>query len=120
MKATLGALAAAATIVTAYPSVAQVPAWAVGTWRGSMEGYRNDPGGPDRVMIVEPSGRCRWDYANKAASAAAAKSCTFGADTVDLLTGGSSTVKLKHVDGKLRGSFTPAAGGKPFSVTLSK
>ncbi len=119
-KALLGSIAAAAVLATANIAAAQAPAWAVGTWRGSLDAYRGDPGGPDRVMVIEPSGQCKWDYANKAANPAAAKSCSFGADSVELLTGGYSTVKLKHSSGKLRGQFTPSGGGKTYTLTFSK
>jgi hypothetical protein len=119
-KAILGFVAAAAVLATANIAAAQAPAWAVGTWRGTLDSYRGDPGGPQRVMVVEPSGQCKWDYANKAANPASAKSCSFGADSMELLTGGFSTVKLKHSNGKLRGQFTTSAGGKTFTLTLSK
>ena len=119
-RALLGAIVANSVGITANVAIAQTPAWAVGAWRGSLESYRNDPGGPDRVMVVEPSGQCRWDYARKADNPGLAKSCTFGADSIELLTGGFSKVTFKHGGGKLRGTFTPSAGGKPFSITMSK
>lgn len=120
MRAWIGAAALLAAASFASGALAQAPGWAVGSWRGSLEGYRNDPGGPDRVLIVDSAGKCRWDYVSKAAQPAPAKSCSFTGDSMELLTGGSSAVKLKLTDGRLKGSFTPSAGGKPFFLTMSK
>jgi hypothetical protein len=113
--------AAALAIVTsvAGSAMAQNPSWAIGTWRGSIEGARNDPAGPDRILIID-AGSCRWDSPSKSSQAAPAKSCSFTADSVELLTGGSSMVKLKLTDGKLKGTLTYRGGAKPFFVTLSK
>lgn len=115
----LGAFSAALVLFAVGLAVAQAPAWAVGTWRGTLEAYRNDPWGAERVMIIEPSGRCRWFHASKAESTGLAKSCNIGADTIELQTVAHSTVKLKYSDGKLRGQFITSAG-KTHSITLSK
>ncbi len=99
---------------------AQVPAWAVGAWRGTLERYTiGDQGGPDRVMTISADGKCTWDYARNAAAPAAARTCSVSGNSVELFTGGNSTVKLQHKDGKLQGTFTISTG-KQFFLTLSK
>lgn len=101
-------------------AAAQPPGWAVGTWRGTLEQYTvGDRGGPDRVMTISADGKCTWDYAGNAAAPAAARSCSVSGNGIELYTGGSSTAKLQHRDGKLQGTFT-ISRGKQFFLTLSK
>ena len=54
-----------------------------------------------------------------AAAPAAARSCSISGNGVELYTGGSSTVKLQHKDGKLQGTFT-ITSGKQFFLTLTR
>lgn len=116
--AVLGGLAAVLSI--AGDAAAQTPAWAVGTWRGTLERYTiGDQGGPDRVMTVSADGKCTWDYARNSAAPAAARTCTVSGNGIELFTGGNSTVKLQQKDGKLQGTFTISTG-KQFFLTLSK
>lgn len=116
--AAIGGLAASLSI--AGGAAAQAPGWAVGTWRGTLEQYTiGDRGGPDRVMTISADGKCTWDYARNAAAPAAARSCSVSGNGVELYTGGNSTVKLQHKDGKLQGTFTISAG-KQFFLTLTK
>ena len=108
-----------ATLSMPGAAMAQTPPWAVGTWKGAVSNLRNDPSGPERVLIIEANGTCRWDYPSKASAASKAKSCTFSGDKVDILTGGSSTVQLQHKGGKLEGTLQAMKGGS-FHVALTK
>lgn len=62
-------------------------------WALILDGFRNDPNGPDRVFIVGADGSCAWDYTTAKAAAAPKTACTFAGDTVSLLTGAGSMVK---------------------------
>lgn len=100
--------------------MAQVPAWAVATWKGTLDSYRNDPNGADRVLVVSADGKCGWDYAAAAAAASIGKqSCTVADDSVTLLTSAGSTIKLQHKGGKLEGTFQ-TKGGRSYLITMTR
>jgi len=100
-------------------AIAQTPPWAVGTWKGAINNMRNDPKGPERVLVVAADGTCRWDYVAKIEAPSKAKSCTVAGDAVNILTGGDGTVQLQHKSGKLDGTFQ-SKGGNSFHVSLTK
>jgi hypothetical protein len=100
-------------------AMAQAPPWAVGTWKGAISNLRNDPSGPERVLVIEANGTCRWDYAAKADAPSKAKSCAVTSDAVNILTSGNATVQLQHKNGKLDGTFQ-ARSGTSFHVSLTK
>ena len=110
---------AAIVFLQADAAMAQVPASAVGTWRGTLERYRNDPGGPDRVLVIGQDGKCKWDYAAKAANPSLAKTCSVTANGVTLFTSGNSTVDLKFEGGRLRGTFA-TSGNNTYHLSMIK
>lgn len=99
-------------------AMAQVPPWAVGTWKGTIGNLRNDPGGPERVLVIGADGTCKWDYA-KAEAPSKAKSCSVTGDGVSLVSGGNATVQLQNKGGKLEGTFQ-ARSGNSFHVSFTK
>jgi uncharacterized protein (DUF2147 family) len=106
-------------LLMAGAATAQTPAWAVGTWRGTIERYTTDKGGPDRVMVIGKDGKCTWDYAASASKATSA-SCSISGDSISLQTGAYSKVDLRQSGGKLQGTFTTPGAGKAFSLTMTK
>jgi hypothetical protein len=119
-KRTPSIIAIATTIFAIPPgAIAQTPPWAVGTWKGTISNLRNDPQGPERVLVVGGDGTCRWDYVAKSAAPSKAKSCTVTDNGVSILTGGDATVQLQHKSGKMDGTFQ-SKGGNSFHVSLTK
>jgi hypothetical protein len=120
-------LSAAMTVAVANEATAQSPAWAVGTWQGSLQNYPNDSAGPERVLAIGASGACVWDTpaklgdaAKRLANPAAAKTCTYTNSSVELTTGPGSAVALQYKDGKLQGTFQTKTGRAPYFITMSK
>lgn len=113
-------VAAAVALLCAGPVMAQAPAWAVATWKGTLDNYRVDPNGPDRVLVIQANGACGWSYtAAAAASGDGAQSCAVAGDTINILTTGSSTVQLRHKNGKLEGTFQTKRGGS-YLITMTR
>lgn len=108
-----------ATLSIAGGAMAQMPPWAVGTWKGAISNLRNDPGGPERMLVIEANGTCRWDYPAKAEAPSKAKSCTVTGDAVNVQTGGNATVQLQHKGGKLEGTFQ-SRNGTSFHASFTK
>ncbi|MDP1681903.1 MAG: hypothetical protein Q8L39_09020 [Burkholderiales bacterium] len=112
----LGLVVAAFT----FPAMAQAPGWAAGSWKGTLDAYRNDPAGADRALVISADGKCGWDYTVAAAAAGSGKqSCTVAGDSVSILTGAGSTIKLRYNGGKLEGTFQTKAG-RSYLITMTK
>ena len=111
-------IAAAAVLFVAHGAAAQTPAWAFGTWKGAVGNLRNDPKGPERVLVITADGKCRWDYAAKSDAPAPAKSCSVTADAVTILTGGDATVQLQNRGNRLEGTFQ-SKGGNSFHASFT-
>lgn len=121
MNKRLPSIIGIATAILAIPggAIAQTPPWAVGTWKGAISNLRNDPSGPERVLIIAADGTCKWDYAAKSESPSKAKSCVVTDNAVNILTGGNATVQLQSKGGKLDGTFQ-SKGGNSFHVSFTK
>ena len=58
-------IATAILLLVSVGAIAQTPPWAVGTWKGAISNLRNDPSGPERVLIIGADGTCKWDLRRK-------------------------------------------------------
>lgn len=122
MKMLWAALAAGLALAGTSTSMAQSTAWAIGTWKGRLENFRQ--GDPDRILVVTLSGGkafCQWGEGFRA-TPPPAKSCSVSGNTLKLTTGQDNVVQLEYQGGKLVGTFTFTAGGggKPFALTMTK
>lgn len=106
------------TIVSATAAVAQTPAWAPGTWKGTLQAYSaTDKAGPDRVLVVSKDGKCTWDTVTAAKPSNAP--CTISASGLSLVTSAQSQVELSLKGDKLSGTFS-LAKGRAYSITMTK
>mgnify|MGYP001562664811 CR=1 FL=1 len=111
-------IAAAVILGSTSGAIAQAPAWAIATWKGTLDAYRTDPAGPNRALIVRADGTCGWGL-TEASATAAIQSCTITGDSVGLLTSAGSTIKLQQKNGKLEGTFQ-TKGGRSYLITMTK
>ena len=121
MKRWFASLTSAVALLVATPLMAQAPTWAIGTWKGRLENFRQ--GDPDRILVVTIAGgksTCQWGEGFRG-TPPPAKSCSIRGDTLKLTTGQDNLVELQHRGDKLVGTFSFAVGGgKPFSLTMTK
>ena len=122
MKELCAALVASLVLFGTTPLLAQSPTWAIGTWKGRLEQFRQ--GDPDRILVVVITGGktyCQWGEGFRG-TPPPAKSCSITGDTLKLTTGQGNQVELQHRGDKLVGtfSFASAGGAKPFALTMSK
>ncbi|MEK7994711.1 MAG: hypothetical protein AAB403_12980 [Planctomycetota bacterium] len=70
--------------------------------------------------MISADGKCSWDLTVAAAAAGSSKqSCTVAGDSVSILTGPGSTIKLRHNGGRLEGTFQTKRG-RSYLITMTK
>ncbi|HEX2886053.1 hypothetical protein [Vineibacter terrae] len=103
------------------PALAQDTSWAVGTWKGRVEGSREQD--PNRVMTIAIAGgiaKCGWGEGFRA-NPPPAKSCTVSATGMTLTTGANNQVELRRSGSTLSGTFTATSGGgRTYNLTMKK
>jgi hypothetical protein len=116
-------LAASVSMVLFLPGAAfaQDTSWAVGTWKGRVEGSREQD--PTRVLSITMVGgvaKCGWGEGFRS-NPPAAKSCTVTATGVKLTTGANNQVDLRRSGDTLSGTIThTASSGRTHHLTLKK
>jgi hypothetical protein len=100
----VGAAVAVGLLAGVPEGLAQAPDWAVGRWKGTVEGQQNSKDGPDRVLIVAADGKCQWGFP-RTANPDPAK-CTISAGGVELVTSANSAVSLKRAGDRLDGTIS--------------
>jgi hypothetical protein len=93
--------------------------WAIGTWRGVIEGYSFGGTSTRTLQIVDEmlTVSCRWGVGQLANEQT--QGCTVGASQIHLATSGGSFVDLRLDGPLLRGTFrTPQ--NKSFPVTFQR
>ena len=115
------AVAFALTVSFCGPAFAQDMAWATGTWKGRVEGSREQD--PTRTMTIAVAGgatKCNWGEGFRA-NPPAAKACTVTATGLTLTTGANNQVELKRSGNDLKGTITStSSSGKTHHLTMKK
>jgi hypothetical protein len=111
-------VALAGSVLAITEASAQAPAWAVGSWRGTIQGQSSSKDGPDRVLVIGADGKCKWDIGANSAKPST-QSCTVGANSVSISTGPGSTVDMQHKNGKLEGTWQPRSG-RSYPISMTK
>ena len=109
-------VALAGSVLASMEVSAQAPAWAVGTWRGTIQGLPSSKEGPDRVLVIDIDGTCKWNISSNSAKPQA---CTVGPNSVSISAGSGSTVDMQHKNGKLDGTWQPRSG-KSYLISMTK
>ena len=103
------------------PAFAQDIAWAAGTWKGRVEGSREQD--PTRVMSIRVDGgvaKCGWGEGFRP-NPPAAKACAVSATGVKLTTGANNQVELRRSGDSLSGTITnTSSSGKTHNLTMKK
>lgn len=110
------------TAMLALPATAQDdPAWSVGRWQGSLEGFTAAIG-PERTMnivAVTPDGAAQGTWYVSARQPASAQ-ITVKGGAITVVPGAGGIAQLKRTgDDELVGSFT-VASGRAFPVTMRR
>ena len=111
-------IALAGSVMATTQASAQAPAWAVGTWRGTIQGLTSSKEGPDRILVIGTGGKCNWDIASNSAKPSA-QACTIGPNSISVSAGSGSTVDMQHKNGKLDGTWQPRSG-KSYVISMTK
>lgn len=93
-------------------ALAQVPDWAVGTWKGKMRGAGLEAiptSGVARVLTIEKGGKC-WLYLEGGQPAPA--TCTFSGESMTAISAAGNKFELKLKNGELDGSIAGQDGNK--------
>lgn len=117
-RSTISIIALAGSVLGIAEASAQAPGWAVGTWSGAIQGLSTSKEGPDRILVIDADGKCKWDVASNSAKPSA-QSCTVGANAVSVSTGPGSTIDMQYKNGKLEGTWQPRSG-RSYPISMTK
>jgi len=116
-RSALYSIALAGCVLATTEALAQTPAWAVGTWKGSIQGLQSKDG-PDRILIIGTDGKCRWDIASSAKPSP--QTCTVGANSVSVSPGPGSMVEMQYKNGRLDGTWQTPRSGRSYVISMTK
>jgi hypothetical protein len=115
-------LAAALAIGMTNGAMAQLPDWAIGTWKGTLRGngvhVLGGNSGAVRVLTIGPDGKCIWSVEVTGFVASPAR-CTFSGNSVSVLNAASNKFDFVYNGGKLDGFFEHAQGLR-LLITMNK
>src|SRR6187455_2992624 len=111
-------IALGGSLFLAAEATAQTPEWAVGTWRGTIQGLTSSKEGPDRILVIGTGGKCNWDIASNGAKPSP-QACTIGPNSISVSAGSGATVDMQHKNGKLDGTWQPRSG-KSYVISMTK
>jgi hypothetical protein len=97
----------------------RVPAWAIGTWLGTLRGslaHYYSGNGLDRKLTVGADGNCTFGPPQYAGAGA---TCSFSADAVNVATNNGSHAYFQYRKEQLDGVLDGNQGGRVF-LTMSK